>query len=43
MNIEQGELLFEFNELDEDKFNNDGVDERQGYSYLSPQCLKSFA
>ena len=27
MNIEQGELLFEFNELDEDKFNSDGVDE----------------
>ena len=27
MNIEQGELLFEFNELDEDKFNTDGVDE----------------
>jgi DNA repair protein RecN (Recombination protein N) len=27
MNIEQGELLFEFNELDEDKFNIDGVDE----------------
>ena len=27
MNIEQGELLFEFNKLDEDNFNSDGVDE----------------
>ena len=27
MNIEQGELVFEFNKLDEDKFNSDGVDE----------------
>jgi DNA repair protein RecN (Recombination protein N) len=27
MNIEQGELLFEFNKLEEDKFNSDGVDE----------------
>ena len=27
MNIEQGELVFEFNRLDEDNFNSDGVDE----------------